>query len=95
MRLLLILLLIPIPLPILLPIPTKAYSKVSKNMMLERSYGKEFNGLGVKPFASLTPDASLGRFNHSTYQTTSPWWGSNLARGKGHYLNNRYFTVTL
>jgi hypothetical protein len=86
MRLLLILL--PIPLPTLLPIPTKACRKVGEIKTLEKSYGKEFTKLGVKPFLPLTPDASLGRFNHSTFnqhpwQGLFPAGGRALLRGKG------------
>jgi hypothetical protein len=81
MRLLFVIL--PIPLPTLLPKPTKAYKRGRKNKTLQASYDKKITELGVKPFLALTPDTSIARVNHSTFNQR-PWQGIPLL-GEGHY----------
>ena len=54
---------------------------------------KEFNELGAKPFSSLTPDTSVARFNHSTFNQR-PWQGITPAGGRA-LLKNMHSTVTL
>ena len=52
-----------------------------------------FTELGVKPFSSLTPDTSVARFNHSTFNKR-PWQGITPAGGRA-LLKNMHSTVTL
>ena len=85
----------PIPLPTLIPIPTKAYKKLFKNIMLLLSRVKKFMNWGLCPVTVAPPIPLLLGVNHSTSQATPPWQGSNPVRGGGHYSKNRHSTVTV
>jgi hypothetical protein len=62
--------------------------------MLVEGGGKKIIELGVKPFSSLTPDTSVVRFNHPTFNQR-PWQGLVPARGRALLKKQAFYGYTL